>query len=191
MCSQSKWPEEAGLAALWEDNKDSLLAFPLVAAYGGCVKGCTLWLCACIHTAAASLHFIAAAPARRGCRASLVADWPPFTLASWVPTCLGCQLLTCRLWGTVREEGSLRGSKGREVAPLGGANITGARLCAAAFGWIAATGWLAVIGAAACRCAGWSVVACTCSPPWQDRPPQPLPALCLCMPIPCTSSRPA
>ncbi|KAI7836828.1 hypothetical protein COHA_009329 [Chlorella ohadii] len=61
--SQSKWPEEAGLAALWEDNKDSLLAFPLVAAYGG-------------------------------------------------------------LWGTVREEGSLRGSKGREVAPLGGANIT-------------------------------------------------------------------
>ena len=36
-CSQNKWPDEAGLAALWEDNKDSLLAFPLAAAYGGCV----------------------------------------------------------------------------------------------------------------------------------------------------------
>lgn len=34
--------------------------------------------------------------------------------------------LPCRLWGTVREEGSLRGNKGKEVAPLGGANITGA-----------------------------------------------------------------
>ena len=34
--------------------------------------------------------------------------------------------LSERQWGTVREEGSLRGSKGKEVAPLGGANITGA-----------------------------------------------------------------
>ena len=35
-CSQNKWPDEAGLAGLWEDNKDALLAFPLAAAYGGC-----------------------------------------------------------------------------------------------------------------------------------------------------------
>lgn len=34
-CSESKWPAEAGLAALWEDNKEALLAFPLAAAFGG------------------------------------------------------------------------------------------------------------------------------------------------------------
>ncbi len=33
--SPGKWPDEAGLAQLWEDNREALLAFPLAAAYGG------------------------------------------------------------------------------------------------------------------------------------------------------------
>ena len=35
ICSNDKWPPAALLPALWEDNRDALLAFPLVAAFGG------------------------------------------------------------------------------------------------------------------------------------------------------------
>ena len=73
-CSPSKWPDESGLAKLWNDNRDALLAFPLAAAYGG-------------------------------------------------------------MWGSVQVAGKLRGSKGVEMVPLGGANITGAHL-----GWRARAG---------------------------------------------------
>ena len=37
--SPGKWPAEGGLAQLWEDNRDALLHFPIVAALGGWVPG--------------------------------------------------------------------------------------------------------------------------------------------------------
>lgn len=44
-----------------------------------------------------------------------------------LPALLGsfCCPPICSVWGTVREQGKLRGQKGLELPPLGGANITG------------------------------------------------------------------
>lgn len=111
-CSQNKWPDEAGLAALWEDNKDALLAFPLAAAYGGCALVGSSPACSSF-----SAVLLCVFCRDRACLHLPLSCSPPTSVSMCFP---------CRLWGTVREEGSLRGSKGKEVAPLGGANITGA-----------------------------------------------------------------
>ena len=110
-CSPSKWPAEDTLAQLWEDNLDALLAFPLAAAYGGCARA------ACL--AATPLLPL------------LLPAWPACPPARRLPAAAHCapappHFSCCRAWGSVREEGKLRSSKGQELAPLGGANITGA-----------------------------------------------------------------